>query len=276
MALVIHSQESGTGKGFVWQVFYHGAEVALADLSSRNFVCVLQKLNAICTSAECEWMLYSGWFSISTSLVTTLRGLQMEPELDLVTFIPHACKTLPTFGTTMKGCAWEGEHSCVSGCALPRCFSMNNWAEECKWSLRRQPQAETQPFSPSGLTDVRHDVGTGCCISCIAKASPIYIPFLLSSAACSPPFFICLCVEHLHSPRKNSLKARGTSSVSACATGPYYSGLYEIKAVYSWVAQRRGDISGLNQSNGFDVSVFLRGKGSWDPVIGFSSDADWE
>lgn len=154
-----------------------------------------KKLKAICTSAEREWKLYLGWFSPSTSLVTTMGGLHLEPELNPVPFLPHACKTPPVFGTTKKGRAWEGEHSCVSSCASPGCFSTNNWAEECKWSLRRQPQAETQPFSPSGPTDVRHDVGTGCCISCIAKASPIYILFLPSSAACSPPsFLICLFV----------------------------------------------------------------------------------
>lgn len=118
--------------------------------------------------------------------------------LDPAPFISHACKTPPAFGGMKKCCSWEGEHSCVSGCALPGCFSMNNWAEECKWSLCRQPQAETQPFSPSGPTDVRHNVGTGCCISCIAKASPIYIyiciPFFLFSAARSTLFLICLFV----------------------------------------------------------------------------------
>lgn len=278
MVMDIHSPGSVTGKGFRWQVFYDGAEAALSDLSSLNFVCVLQKLKAICTSAECEWKLYLGWFSLSTSLVTTIRGLHLEPELDLVPFLPHACKTPPVFSTTKKGRAWEGEDSCVSSCASPGCFSTNNWAEECKWSLRRQPQAETQPFSPSGPTDVRHDVGTGCCISCIAKASPIYILFLPSSAACSPPLIphLSLCVQHLHYPRKNSLKARGRSGVSACATGSYYIGLYEGKAVYSWVAECRGHIPGLNQSNGFQVSVFRRGKGSRDQITGFSSNADWE
>lgn len=36
------------------EVFHDGAEAALAELSSLNFVCVLQKLKAICTSAERE------------------------------------------------------------------------------------------------------------------------------------------------------------------------------------------------------------------------------
>lgn len=109
-----------------------------------------------------------------------------------------------------KCCAWEGEHSCVSGCALPGCFSTNNWAEECKWSLCQQPQAETQPFSPSGPTDVRHNVGTGCCISCTAKASPIYICIYLYPF---PPVLSCLfhpiphlslCVQHLYYLRKKN------------------------------------------------------------------------
>lgn len=150
-------------------------------------------------------------------------------------FISHACKTPPAFGGMKKCCSWEGEHSCVSGCALPGCFSMNNWAEECKWSLCRQPQAETQPFSPSGPTDVRHNVGTGCCISCIAKASPIYIymyPFLpVLSCSFHPVPHLSLCVQYLYYLRKKSLQARGMTSISACAAGSYYSSLYEGKAL---------------------------------------------
>ena len=54
MVMDIHSPGSVTGKAFMWQVFYDGAEAALSELSSLNFVRVLQKLKAICTSAECE------------------------------------------------------------------------------------------------------------------------------------------------------------------------------------------------------------------------------
>lgn len=50
MVMVNYSQGSVTGKGFVWQVFYDGAEVDLSELSSRN----LHNLKAICKSAECE------------------------------------------------------------------------------------------------------------------------------------------------------------------------------------------------------------------------------
>lgn len=35
-----------------------------------------------------------------------------------------------------------------------------------------------------------------------------------------------------------------------------------MKEKLCWVAECGGDISGHNQSNAFDVSVFLRGRGS--------------
>lgn len=131
--------------------------------------------------------------------------------------------------------------------ALPWTTGLRNANEACAW----QPEAETQPLSPSGMPDVRHNVGTGCCISCIAKASPLYIPFLLSSAACSP-LLICLFVFGTFIIWEKKKITRGQRHKQ-----PY---LIELKAVHNWVAEYRGDIPGLNQNNGFQVYSFIKGK----------------
>lgn len=206
MVMVKHSQGSATGKAFVWQFFTREQKLLFQSWAPGILYVFYKTHGYLC---ECRVGINTSFKRIFYFYITG-DDSQRVPfgtwTLDPAPFISHACKTPPVFGAMKKCCAWEGEHSCVSGCALPGCFSTNNWAEECKWSLRRQPQAETQPFSPSGPTDVRHNVGTGCCISCIAKASPIYIYISLSfcSQLFVPPHssFVSLCSAPLLSEKK--------------------------------------------------------------------------
>lgn len=207
MVMVNHSQGSVTGKGFVLQVFEDGAEVARSELSSRNFACVLHKHKAICTSTECEWTLYSGWFSISTSLVAYLRGLHLEPELDPAPFIPHACKTPPNIW-------YHDERLCLGRWAQLcewLCITRMLFHEQLGWGMQMKPAPAAPGRNPTLLT-----IWTDWCASWCGNRvlhfmhskgkSYIYaFPPILSCLfpTTTPPIpHFSLCVQHLHSLRK--------------------------------------------------------------------------
>lgn len=142
--MVKHSQGSATGKAFVWQFFYEGAEVALSELISRNFVRVSHKLKAIFLRIEWKWTLYSRGFFISASLVMILRGFHLEPEyLILLLSFPMPVK-LPRFLMPWRNVVlgkvstvvWAVVH-CLD--AFPLTTGLRNANEACAGSPRQKP-----------------------------------------------------------------------------------------------------------------------------------------
>lgn len=208
------------------------------------------------------------WFSVSISLVMTLRGLYLEPELAPAPFFPHDCKILPTFGTMTRGCALEGECCCVSGCALSGCSSMNNWAEECKWSLRMAAWGRNPTLVTIWNAWCASQCGYGVLHFMHSKSKSYIYPISPVLSCLFPPPHLSLCLAPSLFEKKNKKKiTRGQRHKQ-----PY---LLELKAVHNWVAEYRGDISGLNQNNGFQVYSFIKGKSSWVSITGFSGDAGW-
>lgn len=143
MVMVENSQGSATGKEFVLQFFYEGAEVALSELNSRNFVCVLHTPKAICLSIEWEWALYSRGFSISTSLVIILRGFHLELEhLIQLLLSPMPVKLLflvawrNVFLRKVNTVVWAVVHILD---AFPRTTGLRNANEACAGSPRQKP-----------------------------------------------------------------------------------------------------------------------------------------
>lgn len=254
--MVNYSQGSVTRKGFLWQVFYDGAEVDFSELSwgiyttSRLFVRV-QSVN------ECfmqDDLLFHHWWWPSEGSICSLNLIQLLSFSMPVTWYHE--KTL---------CLGRHTQLCVGLCIARMLFH-----EQLGWRMQMKPAPAAPGRNPTLLT-----IWTDWCASQCGNRvlhfmhsnikSYIYTPFLSSSAAYSSPFLICLFVFSTFAEKRFTKGQRYDHS--ACAAFSYCSGLYEGKTVY-WVAECGGDISGHNQSNGFDVSVFLRGKGSWDPIIG--------
>lgn len=134
MVLVIHSQGSVTEKITVRKVFLNQVK----NVNSEEYLVILSTFYTNSRLFVWVWGVNENtlwWSSVSTSLVMTLRGLYLEPELSPAPFFPHDCKTLPTFGTMTQGCALEGEWCCVSGCALFRML----FHEQLGWGMQMKP-----------------------------------------------------------------------------------------------------------------------------------------
>ena len=159
----------------------------------------------------------------------TLRGLYLEPELSPAPFFPHDCKTLPTFGTMTQGCALEGEWCCVSGCALSGCFSMNNWAEECKWSLRMAARGRNPTLVTIWNAWCASRCGYGVLHFMHSKSKSYIYPFSPVLSCLFPPSsFMSLCSTPSLFEKKKSLEARGTSNLTCMKKKLYIIGWQSI------------------------------------------------